>query len=141
MVSATIHRKVRRPFTLSNGQLIPSGVTIEIPSICVNHDAGNFSDPDEFDALRFYNIVQQYQDEKTGSYGPISNTEFSAAESRTLLFGYGRHACPGRFLASAEIKMILGNILTEYEIKLPAGVMKRYKDLCFGPYVGILFNS
>lgn len=126
-----------RPFTLSNGQIIPSGVVIEFPSSCVARDIGNFTDPGEFDAFRFYNIAQQYQNEKTGSYGPISNTEFSAAEPRTLSFGYGRHACPGRFLASAEIKMVLGHILTEYEIKLPAGVLGRYKNLSFGPYVSI----
>ncbi|VUC30086.1 unnamed protein product [Clonostachys rosea] len=134
LASVLYNRKVVKPFTLSNGQLIPSGVNIEIPSSFVCSDTVNFEDPGEFDAFRFYNIAREYQDEKTGSYGPKPNTEFSAADPRILSFGYGRRACPGRFLAAAEIKMILGHILTEYEIKLPPGVSGRYKNLSFGPY-------
>lgn len=32
--------------------------------------------------------------------------------------GHGRHACPGRFFASAEIKIILIGLLQNYDIKL-----------------------
>lgn len=32
--------------------------------------------------------------------------------------GHGRHACPGRFFASVEIKIILIGLLQNYDIKL-----------------------
>ena len=32
-------------------------------------------------------------------------------------FGLGRHACPGRFLAANEIKMMLATLLMQYDFK------------------------
>jgi cytochrome P450 len=32
--------------------------------------------------------------------------------------GHGRHACPGRFFASAELKIVLLHILQHYDIEL-----------------------
>jgi cytochrome P450 len=32
-------------------------------------------------------------------------------------FGLGRHACPGRFLAGYEIKLVLATLLTQYDFK------------------------
>lgn len=37
-------------------------------------------------------------------------------------FGYGRHACPGRFFAAAEIKLLLARLLLDYEIAMPPGL-------------------
>lgn len=34
-----------------------------------------------------------------------------------LIFGSGNQACPGRFFAVAEIKMILARLLHEYEFQ------------------------
>lgn len=51
---ASFQRKVLQPFKLSNGQLIPEGVTIEIPAVAVNSDPEIFENPDTFDPLRFY---------------------------------------------------------------------------------------
>lgn len=34
-------------------------------------------------------------------------------------FGYGQHACPGRFFAANEIKIALIGILIKYDFKLP----------------------
>ena len=35
-----------------------------------------------------------------------------------LTFGYGRHACPGRFFAAAELKLMLALIVMNYDVKL-----------------------
>ena len=45
-----------------------------------------------------------------------------------LHWGVGTHACPGRFFASYEIKMLLAHILLNYSFKLPPG-MQRPKDI------------
>ena len=39
-----------------------------------------------------------------------------------LHWGVGTHACPGRFFAQYEIKMLLSEILLKYDFKLPAGM-------------------
>lgn len=38
--------------------------------------------------------------------------------------GHGRHACPGRFYAAAELKVVLAEILSTYDIKLCEGYSK-----------------
>lgn len=45
-----------------------------------------------------------------------------------LHWGVGSHACPGRFFASYEIKMLLAEILIRYDIELLPGA-ERPRDL------------
>lgn len=45
-----------------------------------------------------------------------------------LSFGYGRHACPGRYLGHLNIKLVLAEILLRYDIKLPAGKGRPHND-------------
>lgn len=52
-----------------------------------------------------------------------------------LTFGYGRHACPGRFFAANEIKMIVGRALLNYDIALPEGAKERYQNIVFAEHV------
>jgi cytochrome P450 len=47
-----------------------------------------------------------------------------------MAFGYGRHACPGRFFASNEIKAIMGYLLLNYDMKFAEG-QTRPKSLLF----------
>ncbi len=51
--AASFQRKVNKPFTLSNGQAIPAGVMIEVPSSVVSRDPEIFTDADKFDPWRF----------------------------------------------------------------------------------------
>ena len=46
------------------------------------------------------------------------------------MFGTGRHACPGRFLANLEGKLLLSKLLLKYDFKLKDGE-KRPKDLIY----------
>lgn len=48
---------------------------------------------------------------------------------QNLFFGYGKHACPGRFFAANEIKMILARSILEYDIKNVDGVEGRMKNI------------
>lgn len=47
-------------------------------------------------------------------------------------FGYGRHACPGRFFAANQIKHMLAHILLEYDIRMPGGATERYNNVSVG---------
>jgi cytochrome P450 len=57
--TASFQRKVNKPFTLSNGQVIPAGVVIEVPSAAISHDPEIFPNPDKFDPWRFFHLREQ----------------------------------------------------------------------------------
>ncbi|RMJ08867.1 hypothetical protein CDV36_011516 [Fusarium kuroshium] len=125
---ASFQRKVLKPFTLSNGQKIPEGVTIEIPAVAISADSSVFPRADKFDPLRFYRLRQQAKDD--GSAEKAALHQFVSVNQSSLTFGFGRHACPGRFFAANEIKMILANAILQYDIKL-IDATERYPNIEF----------
>jgi cytochrome P450 len=57
-----------------------------------------------------------------------------------LVFGHGRHACPGRFFAAMELKAMLAHILINYDLKAEVeGV--RPSDQVFGLFVSPSSNG
>lgn len=46
---------------------------------------------------------------------------YVAANLTNMSWGFGAHACPGRWFAEAEIKLILINLLQGYDLKFPTG--------------------
>ncbi|KAF3807008.1 Ent-kaurene oxidase [Colletotrichum gloeosporioides] len=130
MSAANAQRKVLQPFTLSNGQTIPSGVLIELPSAAVNMDDKLYPSSSQFDAFRFSklrkNKVKAKEDDT--EVGHL----FSSVGQTSLNFGFGRHVCPGRFFASVEIKMIVAIILLNFDIMLAEGETERYKNIEIG---------
>ncbi|UQC79553.1 cytochrome P450 [Colletotrichum lupini] len=130
----SFQRKVLKTFALSNGQVIPGGSVIELPVIGINNDDEIFPDSEKFDALRFYKLRQAKTEQETGSKQAevVANAQFVSVGQTSLTFGYGRHACPGRFFAVNEIKMIMATTLANYDIKNVGDSKERYKNLEFG---------
>lgn len=140
---ASFQRKVLKPFALPNGQLIPQGVTIEVPAVGVNADSEVFERAEDFDPLRFYNLREQAK--QRGSVEGAAQNQFVSVSQNSLTFGYGRHACPGRFFAANEIKMILANAIMGWEFKMVEGISERYPNVefahmvCYHPVQRIIF--
>lgn len=126
-----------KTFSLSNGQVIPAGAIIELPVIGINKDDEFFPDHDKFDALRFYKLRQEKTQAEKGTKQAevVANSQFVSTGPSSLTFGYGRHACPGRFFAVNEIKMILGMLLINYDIKNIG--TERYPNLEYGEMVSL----
>ncbi|KAI8163490.1 Cytochrome P450 monooxygenase BOA4 [Colletotrichum sp. SAR 10_70] len=116
----TFQRKATGPVTLSNGFHLPKGARIEVATGAINADAALYDNPSEFDGLRFYKKRQT--EEARSKYQVLS------VSKEDLAWGYGRAACPGRFLADMLIKMILVEILKRYDIKMPDG-QGRYENM------------
>lgn len=127
---SVFQRKVRRPIRLSTGETIPAGVVIETPVHAVTRDPEIFEDPDEFKPFRFYEMRED------GSTEDAARNQFVSISTKYLSFGYGRHACPGRFLAANEIKLIVATCIMMYDIRLAGGATERYKNIEFGTAVG-----
>ncbi len=57
------------------------------------------------------------------------NAQFVTVTKENMSFGLGRHACPGRFFAANEIKLILARMLLEFDFSMPEGQEKRFVNL------------
>jgi cytochrome P450 len=100
----------------------------------MSFDKDIYPDADTFDALRYYKLRQSKdkEDSHTKAAEVVASSQFVGVGPSSLLFGFGRHACPGRFFAANEIKMIMAGILMDYKIKNPPGVTERHKNQLHG---------
>jgi cytochrome P450 len=123
IISATNVRVTTAPLSLSTGHTLPTGTRFGIAAYAIQHSphTPTFSplhnptsaSPSEFDGFRFYNLRKIPGNENKHQYvttGPDS-----------LNFGHGNHACPGRFFASSEIKLVLIELLREWEFRFLEG--------------------
>lgn len=80
--------------------------------MAVSLDPAVFPDAARFDPLRFYRL-------RTAPGADPSAHQFATVSEDALNFGWGRHACPGRFFAANEIKMVVAAVLLEWDVKMP----------------------
>ncbi|KAF5368299.1 hypothetical protein D9757_010524 [Collybiopsis confluens] len=131
-----LNRKVLKDFTFLNGLTVPAGATVAVPVWAIHHDNAStssfhfilsfmtrneyFPNAETFDGFRFSKMREEE--------GESIKHQMVTPTREYLLFGVGRHACPGRFFAVNEVKAIIGHMLMEYDFKLePEGVMPNVK--------------
>ena len=104
-------RIVREPgFTFSDGTYVPKGTYIAVPAHAIHLDESNYPGPTSFAPFRF---VDRAKAESTGR-----KVDMTATSADFLAFGHGRHACPGRFFAATELKLMLALVVMKYDVKL-----------------------
>lgn len=123
----TFNRRVVKNIQLSDITL-PAGSYITMPSDAVARDPEIYENPETFDGFRFY-------DKRMSSRADANRHQFATTGPESLAFGYGKTACPGRFFATAQIKVVLANILLDYDISFPRGQTVRPKNLRKGGLV------
>lgn len=128
-LTTTSHREVVRGFRLSNGQWVPRGATVELPSRAVYLDPAHYPDANAFDGLR------HFRQRQGGAARDHARNQFVTSNEENLMFGLGRHACPGRFFAANEIKILLAKILLAFDFKNEDGSLERYPDMEVGPLI------
>lgn len=110
--AATIQRTAVKPYTFRDGLRIPQNTQFSFANYELNHDPDVYENPDQFDPWRFL---------KMRKAGDPNKHLFTYVSENTINFGAGTHACPGRYFAAFEIKLILIHILTRYDIQWPKG--------------------
>jgi hypothetical protein len=125
-------RILNRSVDLSDGTHLPAGTIVAVPNEAVNNDPENYPDPERFDGYRFVKLRER-KEGVTSQYH-----QFVTSNKTSLNFGYGKHACPGRFFASAEIKMILAYMLLTYDFQLEDG--KRPMNIVRGDSVSFFLS-
>jgi len=128
-VTIGLARTVRSPMTTPHTKItIPTGATVIVPSYPVMHSADHFDDPETFKPFRF---ADQRADEKT-EYVKRAGKAFASTSSDYLAFGHGKNACPGRFFAANELKLMLAYVVVTYDIEPVKGATERPSDQWFG---------
>ncbi|KAJ5793866.1 cytochrome P450 [Penicillium paradoxum] len=72
-----------------------------------------YYDADKFIGRRYYDLRQQPGNENKGQFVTPTQDHYG--------FGFGKHACPGRFFASNESKVIMIHLLMKYDWKFLPG--------------------
>ncbi|KAK5957437.1 hypothetical protein OHC33_001811 [Knufia fluminis] len=111
----SVNRLITAPegITLTNGFHLPHGAFIATPAGQVAMDRDLWEHPTKFDGLRF--------DKLRSIPGNENKYQFVTTNTEHILFGYGTHACPGRFFASNEIKIVLMYMVLNYDLRLEGG--------------------
>ncbi|CAK5271097.1 unnamed protein product [Mycena citricolor] len=114
----TMARKVIHPdgFMFSDGVKVPRGSFIYVSARPVHYDPNLHKDPEVFNGFRYSQLREEKADHHTVEEG-IFNSHMVTTSMEHLVFGHGKHACPGRFFAATELKAMLAHILINYDIK------------------------
>ncbi|KAL4875194.1 cytochrome P450 [Aspergillus karnatakaensis] len=107
----SFQRIAMQDLTLSDGLILPRGTHLAVPAADITK--GSDYDP-TFDGFR-------YSRKRSAHAGEAHRHQFATTDQTSLHFGHGKYACPGRFFAANEIKIILAHFLVEYEFRLPEG--------------------
>ncbi|KAI1743146.1 cytochrome P450 [Xylaria scruposa] len=133
-VAVGLRRKIIAPegITTPSGVHIPCGNVVAVPSFAVLTDEKIYPDADKFLPFRF---VHQRLEINTGDrpkdHTDSSRLSFYATSINYLAFGNGRQACPGRFFAASELKLMLAYILMNFDLEM-------LDDRPKGKWIGVL---
>lgn len=126
-----MQRVTLKPIRFSDGTTVPAGVDLAIPAIVPLRDSETYVNPELFDPYRFAQLRSGQAKDLLG-YDNKEVYQFISVAKENLGFGYGKRACPGRFFAANEIKMICAQVLMNYDIKMPDGCRDRYENIFKG---------
>ncbi|KAI0148188.1 cytochrome P450 [Hypoxylon sp. NC0597] len=107
-----LRRLVLDDVRLSNGLLLKKGTRTLVDSRAMRNPAV-YENPDEWDITRFVKLRSQP--------GGAASAQLVSPTVNHFAFGYGKHACPGRFFAATALKVMLCHLLVNYEWKLAPG--------------------
>ncbi|KJZ71108.1 hypothetical protein HIM_09527 [Hirsutella minnesotensis 3608] len=124
--ASALARLVLKPYTFSNGLHVPEGTYIFTPNSPLLEDTRYYNDPSVFDGFRF---ARMRDDAKLKASCPLT-----ATGETSMHFGIGRHACPGRFMVSDEVKLVMIHLLVNFDFAIE-NFSPRPKNVAFGKFM------
>ncbi|KPI41256.1 Ent-kaurene oxidase [Cyphellophora attinorum] len=88
-----------------DGAKLPYGALIGLPTMGIHNDEDIYKD-----------AANEKPTGKSGSNN-AGGRSFVSVSPKYHPFGLGRHACPGRFFASAELRLLLAYLVLNYDIE------------------------
>ena len=89
--------------------MLPKGSSMKV-YLDGHFDPQKIASPETFDPRRFLDL--------RGQPGQENNWQFVTTTPEHMGFGHGIHACPGRFFAATELKVMLIWLLLKYNWKV-----------------------
>ncbi|PYH42434.1 cytochrome P450 [Aspergillus saccharolyticus JOP 1030-1] len=111
----TVQRSTVRPYTFQDGLQLPANTFLMFPTYEFTHDGETYPNPEQFDPWRFYRMRTE---------GDATKFHFATVSNDSTNFGAGFHACPGRFFVAHELKIILTELLLQYDFKFAEGTAR-----------------
>lgn len=111
-----LNRILQQDFQFSVGPRLPKGTIICVDQDNIHNSGALYPNPEEFDALRFY--------QKRKQPGHETRHQYASNGPELLTWGDGPQVCPGRMFATNTIKILLAQLLLNYDLQLPAGAYK-----------------
>ncbi|KAJ2981017.1 hypothetical protein NQ176_g2278 [Zarea fungicola] len=115
-------REVVRPggLELPGGTRVPRGTWVGVPIYSIHTDSRFYSDPKEYQPFRFVessnppSVPENQEDEKRQDGRRLHAGQTT---DRYLGWGYGRGACPGRWLVVHLTQLIMAKIILDYDME------------------------
>lgn len=111
---------------------VPKGSNVVVSAYSIHHDAEYWSDPHQYDGLRFsrpreQQLKREIPDDTTLDLDNNrrldkiitidSGNSLHSSSKNFLAWGHGKKACPGRYFAADVMKLIVATIVRDYEIE------------------------
>ncbi|KAL2065895.1 hypothetical protein VTL71DRAFT_3565 [Oculimacula yallundae] len=110
--------------TMNDGLHLPHGTRIGTSTYSIHHDNNVYENAKTYDAFRFSRVRAgaaksngALNKEDLAKVLEAKNLSTVTTSDTFLSFGHGRHACPGRFFAATEMKLLLAHIILNYDVK------------------------
>ncbi|PQE06888.1 cytochrome P450 protein [Rutstroemia sp. NJR-2017a BVV2] len=107
---------------IGNGLRVGPGIRMLFPTQDIHLDPDNYEDPKRFDAFRF---SRPFENTQGNSRGEEERELITTTTPTFMPFGYGRHACPGRWFAAQLMKQALAYLVLNYDVELVGSTPKR----------------
>jgi len=138
-------REAKKDFTFSNGLTIPKGNFVTTSLYSIHQDDLKYAEAKEFKPWRF--VDESESEVKVDRLGEgVGMNQYVATGPDFLAFGYGKHACPGRFFAANELKAMLCYVVMNYDVKLEGDSKVRPENMYMGasvspnPFAKVMFR-
>ncbi|KAK9792200.1 putative Cytochrome P450 [Seiridium cardinale] len=118
--SISVRRCALQPFSLSDGTKVGVGDWACAPSGAINNNAEYYPSPQEFSGFRFVDpkILLEMDGITPSAAMQSKPTKITDADYSFLMWGTGRMACPGRFYAAAFMKVVVAQLIMNYDFTL-----------------------
>ncbi|CAG8437004.1 14216_t:CDS:2 [Funneliformis mosseae] len=120
---------VLKDYKFSNGLQLPKNHVVDLYFDDICHDKSlQGTNPKSFKPFRYVN----------------KNSPASKISKDFTRFGGGKHACPGRFIVTAQIKLFMHNIILKYNFRTESGKVEeklRIGPKTFPSACGVIFEK
>jgi cytochrome P450 len=126
--SQSTRRSALQPMVLSSGVKLEVGDWACTPVSAIMQDPKYYPSPLQFNGFRF--VEPSLLNDKDGKFEVSQPTpsKLTDVDNTYHVWGTGRMACPGRFYATAVMKVITAQVLLQYDTELVHGKENRFLE-------------